>query len=215
MRMVGVIVIGIVAPPGFIAWIDEPIDEVIVIAETLETGQSRTAVGFGCNLYCTLSFGTSIVRHSVVPVSEYRDKSPSPGPSNTVKLTISNKLLRPLKKFMKQHLKEISSSDDSENEKLEKSNSSSEDETNETSQSNDENDVSFTNVINTLKLIKKSDMVPRKPAINSRAQVVTKDLFKKSNAECKTASNILKKKIMRLGIAKYAKSCGYALMCYV
>ncbi|KAF5297220.1 hypothetical protein FQR65_LT10036 [Abscondita terminalis] len=109
----------------------------------------------------------SIVRHSVVPSS--------PGPSNTVKLTISNKLLRPLKKSMKQHLKETSSSDDSENEKLEMSNSSSEDETNETSQNNDENDVSFTNMLNTSKLIKKSDMLPRKHAININDELPNAD----------------------------------------
>ncbi|KAF5291223.1 hypothetical protein FQR65_LT11458 [Abscondita terminalis] len=44
MRIVSVILIGIVAPPDFIPWVDEPIDEVIVITEILETGQSRTAV---------------------------------------------------------------------------------------------------------------------------------------------------------------------------
>lgn len=96
---------------------------------------------------------------------------------------------------MNRHSQKISSSDDSEDDTFEMFETSSEDKTSEASESTDEHDVSFTDMLNTPELAQKSGKF-RKPAINSRAQVVTKDLFNKSSAEDKKAKFAKSKEIV-------------------
>ncbi|CAG9773291.1 unnamed protein product [Ceutorhynchus assimilis] len=85
-----------------------------------------------------------------------------------------------------------STSDDSEAESLEMSESSSENETSENPESTDENDISFTDMLTTPELAHKYDTRRRNLAINSRAQVVTKDLFKESTVGGKTLEPVAK-----------------------
>lgn len=97
---------------------------------------------------------------------------------------------------MNRHSQKISSSDDSEDETFEMFETSSEDKTSEASESTDEHDVSFTDMLNTPELAQKSHGKFRKPAINSRAQVVTKDLFNESLPGDKKAKSAKSKRIV-------------------
>ncbi|KAK4882273.1 hypothetical protein RN001_005592 [Aquatica leii] len=133
----------------------------------------------------THTVNDSDAKNYVPNVQKNREKTPSPQPGPSKGVT-KRRVCAP-RRYINNNYSDSSSSDSSVSDE-----SSIENSDNETEQNQN---VSFSEMLETPDMTRKATTKNRKPAINSRAQVVTKNIFENSGSKEKSSSKMGNKKI--------------------